>query len=388
MEPFDVFGQQLHEALAHLHDPDYQPPEAVRHVAGRGPASWQTVILQAIEALLPSADVPPTSPARRHYEILYHRFTLGLTQEEAAERLHMSVRTLGRAQRQAIHALARHLWERRPVEGGAQPGADPSDWRAQIRENLAALRARAPELVSNVGETLTAALERLRALVEQEGKSLRLGSVPPGLLARVHPSVLRQVLIMAASQLLRTTAPGAIEISAGLEGGQVLIHLQGPPARAPEMPDAAFLREILAFDHGSLDVTLAADHTALHIAVPVAGEVNVLVIDDNLDSVHYYRRCTERTRFQIRHVQLGQAALEAIHAQKPDVIVLDIVLPDTDGWDLLERLRREPATQSIPVIVCSIVREESLASALGAVRYLPKPIRDWEFLQALEAVIK
>jgi len=61
-------------------------------------------------------------------------------------------------------------------------------------------------------------------------------------------------------------------------------------------------------------------------------------------------------------------------------------LPDIDGWELLTNLREHPATRSLPVIVCSVVREEELALALGAARYVPKPVRRQEFIQALDQV--
>lgn len=58
------------------------------------------------------------------------------------------------------------------------------------------------------------------------------------------------------------------------------------------------------------------------------------------------------------------------------------MLPDIDELQLLIRLRANPTTSSIPVIVCSVARERDLALSLGAFRYLKKPIRPREFMQA------
>ena len=67
--------------------------------------------------------------------------------------------------------------------------------------------------------------------------------------------------------------------------------------------------------------------------------------------------------------------------------MLDILLPDVDGWELLSQLHSSPSTRPIPVIICSIVRENELASCLGAVQYLPKPVHRQDFIRALDRAL-
>ena len=112
----------------------------------------------------------------------------------------------------------------------------------------------------------------------------------------------------------------------------------------------------------------------------------MLVVDDNEDMARLYRGATVGTRYHIAHIAQGRDLAAALEAVAPDVIVLDVMLPDIDGWRLLMRLHEDPVSRAIPVIVCSVVREEDLALSLGAVRYLPKPVRPREFIQALDQV--
>jgi two-component system sensor histidine kinase/response regulator len=120
------------------------------------------------------------------------------------------------------------------------------------------------------------------------------------------------------------------------------------------------------------------------IRLPRAASYKVLVVDDNPDLMHFYQRYVQGTRYQIVSLREGARVFETIQTVAPDVIVLDVMLPDADGWELLSHLHNHPTARSIPVIVCSVVREEELALALGAKLYVPKPVRRQEFIQALD----
>ena len=63
------------------------------------------------------------------------------------------------------------------------------------------------------------------------------------------------------------------------------------------------------------------------------------------------------------------------------------MLPGIDGWELLTHLHETPHTRAIPVIVCSVIRGEEMALALGATLYLQKPIRSRQFITALDQAL-
>jgi len=137
---------------------------------------------------------------------------------------------------------------------------------------------------------------------------------------------------------------------------------------------------------GSVKVDLEGDCLSFSMELPSVGQV-VLIVDDNADLIHLYRRYVVGTRYHIVHTAQGQRVFEIAEASSPDVIVLDVMLPDVDGWELLADLHEHSATRSIPVIVCSVIREEDLALALGAALYLPKPVERQQFLQALDQAL-
>jgi CheY-like chemotaxis protein len=69
---------------------------------------------------------------------------------------------------------------------------------------------------------------------------------------------------------------------------------------------------------------------------------------------------------------------------QPQAIALDAMMPDVDGWEILQALQADPATRHIPVLVCSVWEEPQLAFSLGAAGFLKKPITQRELLAALQ----
>jgi len=404
----EEFERQLQEALNRLHDPDYQPSEAFCAALGcsvqDGALAVQTAILRAIKDLEPLPDTPLTAHTRQVYELLHNRFVLGLTQEETADRMHISRTTVHRAQRTAVHILARALleqasaqqmaqgreWESEESAGGEEASnAQASDWHMQVERELAALQAHAPNAISDVEETINSVLRLGDALTpSQHGFRVVLESVQAGLVAAIHPSVLRQILIAAIRRMARYTSSGSITIFARLEDGNVKITLISPIATGDKRPTGDdLIRDLPVPQDVHVEVHIDGDYAFLWVGLPSVGRVTVLVVDDNPDMVRFYRRSTEKTAYHIVHVAEGQGVFEKIAATSPDIIVLDVMLPDVDGWEVLTRLHQDPATRHIPVIVCSVVREEELALSLGAACYLSKPVRSREFIQALDRVL-
>jgi DNA-binding response OmpR family regulator len=82
----------------------------------------------------------------------------------------------------------------------------------------------------------------------------------------------------------------------------------------------------------------------------------------------------------------GKEGLDAVRRLHPVATVLDILLPGIDGWEVLEKLRADPETQALPVIIVSIVDERSRGLAAGAADYLVKPVGRDELLGALRRV--
>ena len=84
-----------------------------------------------------------------------------------------------------------------------------------------------------------------------------------------------------------------------------------------------------------------------------SGGARVLVVEDDPGASYAMRRLLESAAFHVVAVATGEAGIESALALRPDAIVLDLGLPDIDGFALVERLRGAPATRDIPIVVCT-----------------------------------
>lgn len=392
------FEKEIKEALARLFDHDYLPPATLGQVLGTSPqagkAAVRTALLQGIEALKPPADTPAGAHSRLLYDLLYNRFALKLTQEETAYQLHVSRRTINRLQQSAVETLAALLWTR--SQGETQDNrtltqhdhllqAQAPDWHSQLQHELHSLESKAPHALSAVGDVIQNVLAIMNALTPQPAATVTVMSCQPDLIVAVHPVILHQILLSLLMRLTLYTAAGEIAVYARLEDGNAKIALTSAALAAGRSLSALTQGLPTAKD---VTITTAVEGARLFVWITAAtvGKVTVLAVDDNEDMVRFYQDCTIGTRYHMVPIATGGNLFEAVKAHVPDVILLDIMLPDIDGWRILMRLHEDPATTHIPVIICTVIHEEALALALGATCYLAKPVRPGRLIQALDQV--
>lgn len=114
----------------------------------------------------------------------------------------------------------------------------------------------------------------------------------------------------------------------------------------------------------------------------------VLIVDDNPDILLLLETNLRRAGFGIVKASDGEMALRAIDEERPDVVLLDLMMPVLDGWGVLERLAGGPS--SPPVIVISAATSQSnvdRAYAMGALGYITKPFSLTELVDRLHEVL-
>ena len=102
---------------------------------------------------------------------------------------------------------------------------------------------------------------------------------------------------------------------------------------------------------------------------------NILLVEDDLFLIDIYKKKFEESGFQISVAQDGDEALKKVEEEKPDIMLLDIILPNTDGWEILRKIKENPESKNIKVVILSNLGQKDEVEKgmkMGAANYLIK----------------
>ncbi len=116
----------------------------------------------------------------------------------------------------------------------------------------------------------------------------------------------------------------------------------------------------------------------------------ILLIEDIEDNANLVRKILVSKNYEFIWARNARDGLSAAQAHKPDLILLDLGLPDADGQTLLNWLRRLPALAGVPIVACTAWPEETaqkMVAAYGCNGYIPKPINVARFADQITAFL-
>jgi CheY-like chemotaxis protein len=119
----------------------------------------------------------------------------------------------------------------------------------------------------------------------------------------------------------------------------------------------------------------------------VSRRPKILVVEDDRDLALQLRRQLEVDGYQVLLAGSGEDALWLAREEQPQLIVLDLMLPDMDGFVVLEQLRSHPDTAPVPVIVASVLVEPERGYSLGAIDYVVKPFVEDQLVRAVRQAL-
>lgn len=117
----------------------------------------------------------------------------------------------------------------------------------------------------------------------------------------------------------------------------------------------------------------------------------ILVVDDDRQIVRLVQSYLEQSGYQVLTAYDGTAALRSIRAERPDLMVLDVMLPDRDGWEIVRTVRADPQHKALPIIMVTARVEDSdriVGLELGADDYVTKPFNPREVVARVRAVLR
>lgn len=314
------------------------------------------------------------------------------------ERLALSPRQCRREHQKGLHALADRLYQQLgPHTPTAPPSGSPTD-RIPAEDFAPACGALETEVErlgaagekvgeTAVGDVLPGVFDTLADFAAQLGIHMQMRLVPDLPPVHVERVVLRQVLLNTLAHLMDRSAGGAITTSVTHGDGSVVVQMQGESAgtveRTPDDERLTVVEQLLHMRHG----TLIRGDDRVTLRLPAQQPSAVLVVDDNPDVIRLFRRYLSGTTHELLGATSSEEALRLAQQARPQAIVLDVMMPDRDGWEILQFLQNQPDTRRIPVIICSVLQEQSLARTLGAAHFLAKPVTRQTLLAALSTVL-
>jgi DNA-binding response OmpR family regulator len=118
----------------------------------------------------------------------------------------------------------------------------------------------------------------------------------------------------------------------------------------------------------------------------------ILCVEDEPEMIHLMRLILGRRGFEIKGAAGGVEGLRMIREELPDLVLLDLMMPDMDGWEVYQQMKADDATRDIPVIVVT-ARAQSIDKVLGLQiakvdDYIIKPFRPQDLMNSVEKVLR
>lgn len=381
------FRKHIKDAFEHLYDTAYlgahplvaelvEMPDGTRAARAQ---KLRSILKAAIEEIRPQQDLPSTAPEWRSYHALRYRYTQGMAMAQVENTLGISQRQLQRDFHKGLDAVTALLEEMRVTGGEAK-----KEFVVNTTNQVEALRnemkdwqlVREPAQVETLIES---AQKMLQPLMGDQAQTVGV-ELPAELKPVLVDSTLTRQALFQLLRLLVSTARGAIVLRATPIEKQIKIYLDASAPLDTNAEDWQMAQLLIERQGGTL---MPENAERIAITLPQANPPRVLVIDDNRALHELFERYLTPNFYQVVHAYSGAEAMQTALETLPDVILLDVMMPATDGWQVLDQLTKHASTRAIPIVVCSVLKEPALATSLGARAYLKKPVARLELLETL-----
>ncbi len=356
----------------------------------------RTLLESEIQLLSSASAAPASSKNHRYYQLLFYRYIQRFTQREVAAQLGIGTRHLRREQEAAIEYLADRLRQRHGLAGVTQieaisiVDADTARSYGDIDSEIEHLTDTMDERSCELGAVLEECASLTKALAVQRHVQVQKHLGEPFPVAAAH-AVLKQVILNLLAMAIRALDGGTVWVRARWDADRVVLTLTPQPAPHRAMPPITWDQHTLSISRrmahpfqGEIDAWDAGGAAALQLTLPLADRVCVLAIEDNQDTLALWQRYLRNSHFHLIPLRNPHDVLAEIERLQPDMIVLDIMLPEVDGWEVLAQLRGHRLGKTLPIVVCSVLPQRDLALSLGANGFLSKPATREQFLGVLQ----
>ena len=346
----------------------------------------QQLIVDEIEQLRPEGKEILQSPEWRPYLILEKRYIEGQDPHKIAQSLYIGDRQFRRDNSRALQALSLRVWQRYFQPADLPVGSESTD----LFEEQASYELHAEQL--DLNEVVQGVISLIERRLEIEDIQLELALAPSSLNVFTDRILLRQILLSLLNYVLHLC--GQSRLTLQTEAGRSLsicilfeADEQWTGIQNDERDSLEFARRLSERLPARLEEMYPPQDTSgpaeIRLVFTVTRPRSVLVVDDQVAAQRMFQRYLSRANLEVVGITDPTQGLAMARKIQPALIVLDVMMPHVDGWEVLQTLLLDPDTQHIPVIICSAWGEPELARSLGAVAFLKKPVIQKDLLDVL-----
>ena len=387
---------EVRRALNHLYDSVYLQRSslvallracAVEPILlGQEAKALRKLLIESIDQLTPGDNVPLRSEKRRAYAALRGRYVDQVAMEDLARNLGLSERQLRRELRAGLEAVTTVVAARLEWQGNESASDESLPDEGQVAAEIQDLSYDAGPV--NLCAELRNVQELVAPLAQSQGVTLEDRISVESLIVHASRVVLRQVLLALYSWTIQYH-PHAVIVSrlSPPDSDEACFELDYPLEPAADAPETAVPADLLQAVQGRFEWVLAEPNRGVfRLTLPRVAMHSVLLVDDNPSLHRLCRRYLSGLPYRLHSAYDAINGLSLARSERPEAIILDIMMPDQDGWELLHELKADPDTSHIPVVICSVLGQEALAQSLAASGYIKKPITQGALLSALRAL--
>ena len=379
-----TFGQYVHKAYAHLYDAAFLRNNILTEIlTDNGPERAQQLhgrLVEAIDWLRPLGGESAAVEWRR-YKSVHMRYIEGASAEQVAQALALSPRQSRRDSHEGLDEIARMLHATLGSTIEPAISAPSHNDQGDLDEELTQLAAGSQPATIELHEAIHGAISTVERLAHVHNVAIEVAPFERLLTLRASRTILRQLFTSALSELV-IAAPGSrlrVDVQ-DVNGAATIEFATTPPVALGDQ-----VRMLIGRLAEGLGGTLGPGPGGIQLRIPIADRM-ILLIDDNPDMKLLFRHLLAETGYGLVHARSAARAERLAHEIQPELVVLDLLLPDRDGWELLHALRADPATSALPVAICSVLPNEALARSLGVDMFLPKPVTRVNLLKLIDRV--
>ncbi len=266
----------------------------------------------------------------------------------------------------------------------------------------------------NLEEVLQNTVQSLKVTAEQKGLELRT-EIASGLRVRGDRDRLVQVFLNLLSNAIKYTPAGTVELKAYREDDTVVVAVRDTGIGLSESDlqklfqkffrsenpyvrkasgtglGLSITKAIVERHNGTITVTSQLGQgSTFTVRLPALARAErplVLVIEDELAIARLIATYIEKMGYRAVMAHSAREGFAQAVRLHPDLITLDVLMPDLDGFALIQQLKKHPSTAHIPVIFLSIVQDRQQGLRLGASAFLTKPIDERKFYETVRAIL-